>query len=83
MKTSDKEIKFVAIFVLAWGAVLMASGLGGLVEAAREHPAVSRFLLGYSFLWAAVGMLIQRSNRKLFINRIGVFTQSPPKSRHE
>lgn len=70
MKTSGNGVRFVAYTTLVLGLVLGASGFADLSEAAREHPGISRFLLGYTHVWVAVTLFNQQMHKKAMLSVI-------------
>ena len=74
MKNSNTQAFGVAIFTLAVGVALGASGILGLIEVAQEHPAVSRCLLGYTLIWCGVMGLVQHSMKRAMIAAVHSLT---------
>lgn len=79
MKTSNKESWLVALITLVGGLVLGASGFSELREAAREHPGISRFLLGYTLVWVAVSLFHQQMHKKAMLGVIQFASDIVPK----
>lgn len=75
MKTSNKELVAAAIFVGVVGIVFGASCLPDFLEAARQNPALSRFLLGYTCVWMGVNLWTQWLHRKSLTSVIQAASQ--------
>ena len=75
MKIGKNDRWIVAMVTFVVGVVLTASGVTAFVKAAQSESGVSRFLLGYTLLWAGFTIWSQHANAKALSNMAGTFAK--------
>ena len=74
-RANDRLI--VSAVCIATGALLVTACMAPLVAAARQNPAVSRFLLGYTLLWSGLATWLQHSSAKTIAALMKALRETP------
>jgi hypothetical protein len=67
IRTSTHDWHVLVITMILGGVVLAAISFTAFYDAARHDPGVTRFLLGYTLLWAAIMHWGQRRHDETLI----------------